>query len=67
MTTDTTETLRQKAFDAVQLTLGDALDCDRQWSAWSWGNMSEEDFWPVCQNPHRVSQIADAALDAVGF
>jgi len=67
MTTETTETLRNKAFDAVQLALGDAYDCDRELSAWSWGNMSEEDFSPVYENPDRVSEIANAALDAVGF
>jgi len=67
MTKNTAETLRNKAFDAVQLALGDAYDCGREWSAWSWGNMSEEDFSPVYENPNRVSEIANAALDAVGF
>jgi len=67
MTTNTPETLRNKAFDAVQLALGDAYDCDREWSAWSWGTMTEDDFSPVDENPDRVAEIANAALDAVGF
>jgi len=67
MTTTTTENLRNKAYEAAAGTLWDAYDCRQRWSAWGEGIMQESDFWRVAENPARVLEIANAALDAVGF
>jgi len=67
MSTHADYPFRKKAFYAVQQALGDAYDCDREWSAWSSGNMSEDDFSPLYADHDRVMEITDAALDAVGF
>jgi len=66
MTTESIQTLRTKARDAVVQALGDAYDCERSWSAWGWGTMGEEDFTLVAKNPDRVTEITDAVLDALG-
>lgn len=39
--------------------LGDAVDCTRVWSAWSYGTMGEDDFVPVSE---RIEEIADGLL-----
>jgi len=65
MTTATPATLRNKAFDAVQLALGDLYDCKRSWSAWNEGTMTADDFSPVYADYDRVVEIVDAVLDAV--
>jgi len=67
MTAETAETLRQKAFEAVADAIGNAYDCDRVWTAWEYGTMSDDDSSLVSQNPDRVCEITDAALNAVGF
>ncbi|MFL9904591.1 hypothetical protein PQR71_41770 [Paraburkholderia fungorum] len=64
MSLEITEELRQKVCDAVAEALGDAYDCDRAWSAWSYGTMSQDDFWPVADSAERVAEIADAAIKA---
>jgi len=67
MTTDTPETLRAKAQEAVAYALDDALYCNRVWAAWSEGTMSEDDFLLVGEDLEHVAAITHAALDAVGF
>lgn len=65
MTIEITEELRQKVREAVAEALGEAYDCDRVWSAWSYGTMSQDDFWPVAESDERVAEIADAAIKAI--
>jgi len=67
MTTNTPDALRKKAYDAVEHTLGDTYDCELVWNAWNEGVMSQDVFSPVDENPDRVREIANAALNAVGF
>jgi hypothetical protein len=65
MKIEVTEDLRQKVCDAVAEALGDAYDCMRVWSAWSYGTMGQDDFWPVAESDERVAEIADAAIKAL--
>ena len=60
-----TEELRQAVIEAVAGALGDAYDCTRVWSAWSYGTMGEDDFSLVAEDDSRLAEIADAALSAV--
>jgi len=68
MTTDTPETLREKAQKAVAQALGDAWDCTAAVAAvWNDGTLTAGDDSPVAEDPDRVAEITHAALDAVGF
>lgn len=49
--------------DAVAEALGDALLCSRDWSAWSYGTMSEDDFSPAWEDNEFVDGIVDAVMD----
>lgn len=53
--------------EAVAVALGDAYDCTRVWSAWSYGTMGPEDFSQVSEDGDRVREIALAALGAAGL
>lgn len=54
----------EAAYDAVAAALGDAYDCTRCWSAWSYGTMGPDDFSQVAEDGDRVREIAGAAIDA---
>ena len=54
----------EAARDAVAQALGDAYDCGRVWSAWSYGTMGPDDFSLVAEDSDRVREIALAALEA---
>lgn len=60
-----TEELRQAVIDAVASALGDAYDCTRVWSAWSYGTMSQDDFSLITEDDSRLAEIADAAIGAM--
>lgn len=62
-----TEQQIEAACDAVAAALGDAYDCTRAWSAWSYGTMGPEDFSQVSEDDDRVREIALAALGAAGL
>lgn len=49
---------------AVKENLGEAMDCNRVWSAWSYKTMGPDDFNLVSEDSDRVRDIAIAALDA---
>lgn len=49
---------------AITEALGDAYDCTRTWSAWSFGTMGPEDFTLVREQADRVAEIRDAILAA---
>lgn len=54
--------LREAAMDAVAEVLGDAYDCTRVWSAWSYGTMSQDDFCLVAEDAERLGEIVDAVI-----
>lgn len=58
------ETMR-RVCAAVSDALGDAYDCDRVWSAWSYGTMGPDDFWLVRESDDRLREIAGAAISAM--
>jgi len=57
----------EAACEAVASALGDAYDCGRHWSAWSYGTMGPDDFSQVSEDDDRVREITLAALGAVGL
>lgn len=48
--------------DALAASLGDAYDCTRVWSAWSYGTMGEDDFEPVRD---RIDEIVQSVVAAI--
>ncbi|MBD9406232.1 hypothetical protein IB236_12865 [Acidovorax sp. ACV02] len=56
--------LPESVVDAVAAALGDAYDCTRTWSAWSYGTMGSDDFLLVAEDGERVAEIARAAINA---
>lgn len=61
-----TEVPREFVMDAIAQALGDAYDCTRVWSAWGYGTMSQDDFHLIAEDGDRLSEIADAAIMAMG-
>ena len=59
------EVQRDAVIAAVTEALGNAYDCQRVWQAWSVGTMCEDDFALVAEDPDRVAEIADAAIEAM--
>lgn len=59
------EQLKEAVSEAIREALGGALDCNRVWSAWGVGTMSEDDFSQVADDPARVEEITDAVLSAL--
>ena len=57
----------EKADEAIRDALGDAYDCLRVWSAWSYGAMGPDDFSLVAEDSDRVAEIRNAAAAALGF
>lgn len=64
--TNFTEKQIEAASEAVASALGEAYDCTRVWSAWSYGTMGSDDFSMVAKDSERVHEITMAALGAVG-
>lgn len=58
------EELPEAVMDAVAAALGDAYDCCKVWSAWSYGTMHSDDFSLVAEDGERVAEISRAAIDA---
>ena len=57
-----TPEVRESVIEAIAEALGDAYDCTRVWSAWSYGTMSQDDFSLVAEDRSRLEEIADAAM-----
>ena len=57
--------LRKKLIDAIADGLGSALHCNRVWSAWNVGTMSESDFSSVAESD-TPAELADAVLAIIG-
>lgn len=54
----------ESVIEATADALGDAYDCLRQWSAWSFGTMGPDDFAMVGEDGDRVADIARAVIIA---
>lgn len=57
--------LEDRVRDAVAAALGEAMDCTRVWSAWSYGTMGPDDFSVVANDDDRLDEIVQAALTAM--
>ena len=55
------EETKQKFYDLVSDTLDGFLLCNRVWSAWYVGTMSEDDFSPAGDDPDVIYRHAVAA------
>lgn len=55
--------MNQKAVEAVTNVLADseALHCTRNWSAWKYDTMTEEDFVPASEEPTLIEDLINAA------
>lgn len=64
---ESVEDRRQAVAEAVAKVLAgqEAMHCTRDWSAWSHGTMSADDFPLVSDDPDSVNEIADAAIAAI--
>lgn len=61
----TAESVNEELREAVRASLGEALDCTRVWSAWSYGTMSESDFVQVADDDERVEEIVYAVVEVI--
>lgn len=59
------EDQRERLRNALSVTLGEAMDCARVWSAWGVGTMSEDDFSLLADNDERLDELVDAVLAAL--
>lgn len=62
MTDKLKQAARQALRDALAQALTSAYVCDRVWSAWSCGTMSEEDFTPASECDELLDELVAAAL-----
>ena len=58
-----TEEDRKPYFDKAVEVLQDHLTCTRVWSAWSYGTMSQDDFWLAAEDDNIVSDTAKMLID----
>lgn len=56
---------REAVKQAIAEALGDAYDCIRVWSAWSYGTMGPDDFQLVADDDDRLDEITEAAIGAM--
>lgn len=57
--------MREAIHAAIAAALGDAYDCTRVWSAWSYGTMGEDDFSLITDDSDRMAELTDAVLSAI--
>jgi hypothetical protein len=60
-----TDEQRDAVRTAIAESLGEAYDCTRVWSAWSYGTMGPDDFRLVAEDDARLDEIADAVFHAL--
>lgn len=60
-----TDSQREAVREAVTAALGEAYDCLRVWSAWSYGTMGPDDFRMVAEDDDRVNEITEAVISAL--
>ena len=57
---------REKVRDAIAEALGDMIFCcTRQWSAWRYGTMSQNDFVLASEDDGILDELTDAAVSAI--
>ena len=57
---------REKVRDAIAEALGDMIFCcTRQWSAWGYGTMSQNDFVLASEDDGILDELTDAAVSAI--
>lgn len=59
------EALRDNIRQAIAESLGEAYDCLRVWSAWSYGTMGPDDFSLVAEDGDRLEEIVEAVMLAL--
>ena len=64
-TKDLNEEQTEAIDSAIATALGDAYDCTRHWSAWSYGTMGPDDFSLVADDEGRIAEIREAVLEVV--
>lgn len=62
--TNQPQTTLDRVRDAVAEALGDAYHCTRDWSAWSYGTMSQDDFMLAWEDEDFVQEMARAVVTA---
>jgi len=60
-----TDKQKQEIRESLAEALGNAMDCTRVWSAWSYDTMSADDFIEVADQDDRMDEITNAAIDSV--
>lgn len=50
--------VKQPYWDLVCELLGDAMHCQRDWSAWGWNTMQSNDFSPAYEDDDYVNNLA---------
>ena len=58
------EELRDKIADILTSNLGDAYFCQRVWSAWNVGTMSEDDF-EIVNESESITDIVDEIINLI--
>ena len=58
-----TKEIKEKIRAVIVEVIGNnAYDCTRDWSAWRYGTMDENDFIPIIDQAERLAEIADAVI-----
>lgn len=60
---DLTEEQRDELVEAVAECCGDMYWCQRVWSAWSYGTMSQDDFIPADDCEDFLNDVAKSVFD----
>lgn len=60
-----TDAQREQVRDAVAQALTGIYYCGRVWSAWQVGTMGEDDFTPAAEVNDVLTEITDAAINAI--
>lgn len=60
-----TDSQREAVREAIAGALGEAYDCTRVWSAWSYGTMGPDDFSLVAEDDGRLDEITEAVCEVL--
>jgi hypothetical protein len=64
-TVSASDDVRQRVWDAVAGALDGVYYCNRVWSAWSVGTMSEDDFTPAGEDDDILDNVVNAVFEAL--
>lgn len=59
------EALKTAIHDALADELFEAMDCMRQWEAWSVGTMSQDDFVIIADDAERMNDLTNVVMAAI--